>query len=215
MAAGRGIRMKPLTDKIPKAMAPISGSTLISEGIKQIKKNIENVHITVGYKGAMLAKHVIQKDVSSVINTEGKGNSWWIYNSVIKNIKEPIFVLTCDNVYEFDYMKYCNEYYKLGSPLCMIIPAKFSNKFAGDKININKEYMITKIDRNINSKIICSGVQIINPLKINQKTNKTENFNEVWKQLIKLKSIFCSKYPIKNWYAVDNINQLLNLNLKK
>ena len=38
MAAGRGIRMKPLTNKIPKAMAPISGTTLISKGIKQIKK---------------------------------------------------------------------------------------------------------------------------------------------------------------------------------
>ena len=60
MAAGRGIRMKPLTNKIPKAMAPISGTTLISKGIKQIKKNIKNVHITVGYKGSMLAKHVIE-----------------------------------------------------------------------------------------------------------------------------------------------------------
>ena len=100
MAAGRGIRMKPLTNKIPKAMAPISGTTLISKGIKQIRKNIKNVHITVGYKGSMLAKHVIENDVTSVFNTEGKENGWWIYNTVLKNLDEPMFVLTCDNVYE-------------------------------------------------------------------------------------------------------------------
>ena len=40
MAAGRGIRMQPLTDNLPKAMAPFNGSTLISEGIKELKKVI-------------------------------------------------------------------------------------------------------------------------------------------------------------------------------
>ena len=85
MAAGRGMRMRPLTDSIPKAMAPIGQSTLIANGINKLKNSIENVHITVGYKGAMLSKHVIEKDVSSVINTESKGNAWWVYNSLLKN----------------------------------------------------------------------------------------------------------------------------------
>ena len=75
MAAGRGLRMRPLTDEIPKAMAPLGSSTLISEGISRLKKEIENVHITVGYKGSMLASHVIERDVSTVINTEGKENA--------------------------------------------------------------------------------------------------------------------------------------------
>ena len=58
MAAGRGLRMRPLTDEIPKAMAPLGESTLISEGIRRLKKEINQVHITVGYKGSMLASHV-------------------------------------------------------------------------------------------------------------------------------------------------------------
>ena len=36
LAAGRGIRMQPLTNSIPKAMAPINGSTLIAKGIKKL-----------------------------------------------------------------------------------------------------------------------------------------------------------------------------------
>ena len=111
MAAGRGLRMRPLTDEIPKAMAPLGESTLISEGIRRLKKEINQVHITVGYKGSMLASHVIEKDVSSVINTEGKGNSWWLYNSLASLIDEPMFVLTCDNVIKINFT-YVYIYYE-------------------------------------------------------------------------------------------------------
>ena len=80
MAAGRGIRLRPLTDKLPKGMMPYKNTTLISSGILKLKKFIKNIHISVGYKGSILAKHVIENDVSSIINTEGKENAWWIFN---------------------------------------------------------------------------------------------------------------------------------------
>ena len=70
MAAGRGVRLKPITNKIPKGMVKFKQNTLISNGIKKIKKQIKNVHVSVGYKGPILAKHVIENKVSSIINTE-------------------------------------------------------------------------------------------------------------------------------------------------
>mgnify|MGYP006086693043 CR=1 FL=1 len=212
LAAGRGLRMQPLTDKIPKAMAPISGSTLIAERIYELKKHISNVHITVGYKGSILAKYVIEKDVNSVFNTEGKGNAWWIYNTPLKNLNEPLLVLTCDNIFDFNYKKFCNDYFTFNLPACMIVPAKYSKIYEADKILYDQNNMVKKIDRNIKSESICSGVQIINPYKINQSTEKCENFNDVWKQLIINKDIFCSNYLLKNWHAVDNLYQLDKMN---
>ena len=41
MAAGRGIRMMPLTGVIPKAMAPYRGSTIISDGIEKLSRHIK------------------------------------------------------------------------------------------------------------------------------------------------------------------------------
>ena len=96
MAGGRGMRLMPLTDIVPKAMVPYNGSTLIATGISKIRKHIPNIYITVGYKGAMLAKHVIEHNVSAIFNTEGKDNAWWIFNTLLKHLDEPIFVLTCD-----------------------------------------------------------------------------------------------------------------------
>ena len=69
LAAGRGVRMMPLTKKIPKAMVKIKNQTLILKGIKKIQKHIKNIHITVGYKGSLIAKHVIKNNVRSVLNT--------------------------------------------------------------------------------------------------------------------------------------------------
>src|SRR5437588_7228435 len=103
MAAGRGLRMMPLTDAMPKPMAPFNGSTLIAQGITRLARNIEHIHITVGYKKAMLAQHVIEHGASSVFNTESKSNCWWIYNTLLKYLDEPICVLTCDNVVDLDF----------------------------------------------------------------------------------------------------------------
>ena len=80
LAAGRGVRMMPLTKRIPKALVKVKDETLILGGIKKVKKFIQNIHITVGYKGSAIAQHVFQNNVSSVINTNGKGNAWWIFN---------------------------------------------------------------------------------------------------------------------------------------
>lgn len=211
MAAGRGMRMRPLTDQIPKAMAPLGESTLISEGIKKLKKQIKNVHITVGYKGAMLASHVIEKDVSSVINTEGKGNSWWIYNSLIKELDEPIFVLTCDNVIEMDFSSFAQEYNKFGSPACMLVPVKPVLGIDGDFILKDKNNLVLEISRDKISNLYSSGIQIINPKKINEITDNADNFSEVWSQLIKQRQLVCSKKILDKWYSVDNLTQIKEL----
>ena len=72
LAAGRGLRMMPATADLPKAMMPYLQSTLIANGIDCIRPHIDNIHVTVGYKGAMLAKHAVEHGVSSVTT----GPSW-------------------------------------------------------------------------------------------------------------------------------------------
>lgn len=213
MAAGRGTRLMPLTKKIPKGLIKFKQSSLIANGIKKLKKYINNVHITVGYKGAMLSKYVIEKDVSSVINTEGKGNSWWIYNSLLKNLDEPIWVLTCDNIVDIDFKSLSMEYFQNKAPACMIVPVYPLQGIDGDYISKDSKNMITKISRSKISSIYCSGIQIINPSKVNALTKESENFNEVWKQLIIKKEIICAKETLAKWTSIDDLNQLNEANI--
>jgi NDP-sugar pyrophosphorylase family protein len=211
LAAGRGQRMMPLTEDLPKPMAPYNGSTLIAQGIAQIAKRVEKVHVTVGYKKAMLAQHVIEYGASSVINTDGQGNSWWIYNTLFKSLNEPICVLTCDNVVDIDIDLLEEDYLKLGEPACMLVPVLPVAGLEGDFI-FHKNHVVTNLDRHEPSEIYCSGIQILNPYKINELTEEADDFYSVWKQLIDLEQLYVSAIYPKKWFAVDTVEQLVMLN---
>jgi NDP-sugar pyrophosphorylase family protein len=212
MAAGRGMRMMPLTADIPKPMASFKGSTLIVDAIKKIHHLIPALHITVGYKGAELARHVIENGVNSIFNTEGKGNAWWIFNTLMKNVDEPVLVLTCDNVVELDLELICRDYEKFGSPACMVVPVKPVEGLDGDFI-FHENHRITELNRHKPSDIYCSGIQVLNPYRINRLVEKgTEDFYTVWQTLITGKQLYTATvYPLK-WFAVDTIEQLNQIN---
>ena len=213
MAAGRGTRLMPLTKKIPKGLVKFKQSSLIASGIKKLKKYIDFVHISVGYKGPILAKHLIEEKVSSIINTDKKGNSWWIFNSVFKSLDSPLYVLTCDNVTNIDFKKIEKDYYKKKQPLCMIIPTIPVVGLSGDYI-FRKKNVVKKLSRNIKSDIYCTGIQVLNPKKINDKIKSTQNFNILWKRLIKINQLYVSDIRPKKWYTVDNIENYKNLKKK-
>ena len=210
MAAGRGTRLMPLTKKIPKGLVKFKQTSLIARGIRRLKKYIKFIHISVGYKGPILAKHLIEEKVSSIINTDKKGNSWWIFNSTFNSFDCPIFVLTCDNVTNIDFKKIEKDYYKKGQPLCMIIPTRPVNGLKGDYI-FRKKNLIKNLSRTKKSEIYCTGIQILNPKKINDRIKPTDDFNILWKRLIKIKQLFVSDIMPKKWYTVDNIDNYKNL----
>lgn len=210
MAAGRGTRLRPLTKKIPKGLIKFRQTSLIANGIKKLKKFIDFIHISVGYKGPILAKHLIEEKVSSIINTDKKGNSWWIFNSIFKSFDSPLYVLTCDNVTNIDFKKIEKDYYKKGKPICMIIPTKPIKGLAGDYI-FRKKNIIQGLSRKVKSDIYCTGIQVLNPKKINDKIKSTDDFNILWKRLIKIKQLYVSDVMPKKWYTVDNVDNYKKL----
>ncbi len=207
LAAGRGVRLKPKTNKIPKAMVKIKNQTLILSGIKKLQKYIKNIHITVGYKGSMLAKHVIENKVNSVINTDKKGNAWWIFNFPFKYIDEPIFVLTCDNITKINFSLIEKDYKMKGKPECFLIPVKPVKDLDGDYIH-RKKNIVTNLSRKTKSDIYCSGIQVVNPYRICKIIKKTDDFNQIWKSLMKKKKLIVSDIRPKNWFTIDNLKQL-------
>ena len=64
------------------------------------------------------------------------------------------------------------------------------------------------MSRKIKSDIYCSGIQIINPYKINKIVKNTTNFNKVWAKLIEKKKLKVSDVLPRNWFTIDNPNQL-------
>jgi len=211
LAAGRGMRMAPLTDAIPKPMAPYNGTTLIARGISRLAEKIEHIHVTVGYKKAMLAQHVIEHGASSVFNTEGQSNCWWLYHTMLASLNEPMFVLTCDNVIDLDLTLLEENYRALNTPPCMLVPVRPVPGLEGDYV-FHQDHLVTEISRNKETDIYCSGIQVLNPFRLNQIASEGESFYDVWQQLISQQKLFVSSVYPKKWFAVDTIEQLTTLN---
>ena len=211
MAAGRGMRMAPLTDAIPKPMAPYDGTTLIASGISRLATRVEHIHVTVGYKKAMLAQHVIEHGASSVLNTEGKSNCWWLYNTLLSHLDEPMVVLTCDNVVELDLELLEENYSSLNSPACMLVPVRPVPGLEGDYV-FHENHVVREISRLKKADIYCSGIQVLNPYRLNQITQEGASFYDMWQQLINRRQLFVSSVYPKKWFAVDTIEQLTTLN---
>ena len=211
MAAGRGMRMAPLTDAIPKPMAPYDGTTLIARGISRLAARVEHIHVTVGYKKAMLAQHVIEHGASSVLNTEGKSNCWWLYHTLLSRLDEPMVVLTCDNVVELDLELLEESYLAMNSPACMLVAVRPVPGYEGDYV-FHENHMVREISRSKETDLYCSGIQVLNPYRLNQITEEGESFYDVWQQLIDQQQLFVSSVYPKKWFAVDTIEQLTTLN---
>lgn len=215
MAAGRGNRMRPLSDELPKAMVPYQEGTLISSTLKSLKEFAKFIHVTVGYKASMLSSYLMRFGfVDTVIYTEGHGNSWWIYNSLMRYIDEPVLVLTCDNITELNIDFINREYSRVGSPACMIIPVKPIENIGGDYIEDDAGAVIS-IQRSRPTNIYASGIQVLNPTKIIALTPNDGDFYSIWKQLIKHGQLYISNIYPKAWFSVNTLEQLESLNSKE
>jgi len=58
LAGGKGTRMKPLTDEMPKPLIPLQGKPIMQHTIELLKKyGIENIIISLGYKGDKIKEY--------------------------------------------------------------------------------------------------------------------------------------------------------------
>lgn len=214
MAAGRGNRMRPLTDVTPKALAPFKGSTLIEQSISKLAAYGVSTHVTVGYLGNILAETLIRKKiVASIINTEGHDNGWWLFNSICKNLDEPLLVLTCDNVTDLDLEFISAEYERLKSPACMLVGVKPIPGIEGDLIQHN-DFCVTEISRECVGAVYASGIQVINPVTVNGIISPSENFSTIWKQLIRKQQLYVSREYKNSWFSIDTLDHLIQRNEK-
>lgn len=209
MAAGKGKRMIPLTKYIPKALVMLNGKPLISYSLEQIIKKIPNIAVTTGHCNIPLIEYSLNSGINILIDTNNKENAWWVFNTLFKEINKPVLVLTCDNLTTIDIEFIYLNYLRLNSPPCMIVPVKVNEGIQGDYIH-QDEGKIDNITPQIISSIYGSGIQVINPKKINRicKNILKYDFYAVWEYLIKESLLYCSNIYPHDWFSVNTVSQL-------
>lgn len=205
LAGGAGSRMMPLTDYVPKPLIKVNGIPLLNYVINFLNdNNIEDITVTYGYKSEIVVSYAHSK-VSGFINTYGKDNAYFLFNSNIKYINEPIIICPCDMIIKLDLEQVYKDYIDLNKPPACIIPAVTS--LDADSISADGN-LIKGISRGNISDKYCTGVQIINPYVINQILPPLTNFYDVWNYLINKGLLYMTNVMPSEWKVFDKIKDL-------
>jgi len=205
LSGGFGNRMKPVTNYIPKALVEVGGKPLINhvfDMVGDVKK-----YVTYGHKSDILL-NTTRLIVDGYINTTGKDNAYFLYNSFIKHINEPIIVSPCDMVMDIDLDEVYTDYIEMGSPIIMVVGVEPVKGVDGDFIEYDGINTITNLSRENKTNRYCSGLQIINPHRVNLTTNKCDNFYGVWKQVMDAGHLKISNILPTKWKCYDDITQI-------
>jgi NDP-sugar pyrophosphorylase family protein len=110
LAGGRGTRLAPITDAVPKPLLEINGKPTIEWIVEEIAKNgIENIYFSLGYRAEQIKEHLEGLDTDLnfryIIEKEPLGTGGAIKLSLATIMKEPskgIFITYGDELFRID-----------------------------------------------------------------------------------------------------------------
>jgi NDP-sugar pyrophosphorylase family protein len=114
MAAGRGSRMKELTDTIPKSMLHVNGKPLLEYKLDALPNEVDEVIIVVKYLGEVIRKHFGDSYkgmkiyyVEQESPTAGTADAIWKAKPYITG---KFFAMNGDNIYAPQDMQKCLQH---------------------------------------------------------------------------------------------------------
>ena len=76
LCGGKGVRLRPLSDQFPKAMAPVNGRPMLEHIFDFFKsKGFLNFRMCIGYKGEVVKKHFAKATKSKNLKFSDEGVS--------------------------------------------------------------------------------------------------------------------------------------------
>jgi len=180
LAGGLATRMKPITEKIPKAMLDIDGRPFIYHQLSLLKKKgINRVILCVGFLGEMIESYVgngtkFQLDVKYSYDGDKLLGTGGAIKKAQKYLDDAFFVLYGDSYLDVDYGKIEAAFLKLPRKGLMTV---FRNEGKWDTSNVifrnNEILMYSKKERTEEMDYIDYGLGILNKAVLHYYENET------------------------------------------
>ncbi|MDB9807964.1 sugar phosphate nucleotidyltransferase [Candidatus Pelagibacter sp.] len=204
MAGGKGKRLRPFTNKIPKPLLPVNGKPIIERIILIAKKQgIKNFVISVNYLGNKIKSYLkngkkFNVNIRYINEDRPLGTAGSLY--YFKNSKLPFIVSNADIISNINYREMLEYHKKLKSYITIGAISNFEKNHYGNIIF--KKNRVQRIEEKVEKKsFINSGIYVVNP-NINQffKSKKFFHMTEfIESAIFKKKKIHL--FPIHEyWY---------------
>lgn len=172
MAGGKGSRLKPLTNVIPKPLVPVGDKTILEVIMDQFEEiGCHKFYMSVNYKADMMKYYLSQLEHSYDIEffMEDKPLGTIGSVSLLKGkITTPFFVSNCDSINEQDYRD-VYDYHKSNHNDMTIVTMVKSFKIPYGVIETGEDgLMIDLKEKPEHTYMVNSGVYILNPELIDE-----------------------------------------------
>ena len=202
LAGGRGKRLRPITDKIPKPLIPINNKPLIERTIKYLKKyGITEIIISSGYKSNLIEKFLKKeknfgcKIIFSIEKTPlGTGGA---IKKALKHVNEKSFlVLNGDIVTNIDLKKILKKPNTIAAN-------ELKTKFGTMNIKNNKILKFNE-KKDVTNVWMNPGIYhlSINTEKLIPKKGSLEGM--VFPKMAKNKTLETVKFKNVLWFSIDS-----------
>ena len=172
MAGGKGTRLKPLTNVIPKPLIPIGDKTILEEIMNQFESiGCQKFYMSINYKSDMIRFYLDQLDHYYDIEFFEEPKPLGTIGSVslLKGkITTPFFVSNCDIIIDQD-LRDVYEYHQNNHNDLTIVTAVKSFKIPYGVIETGEDGLMTGLqEKPEQTYMINTGVYILNPELINE-----------------------------------------------
>jgi len=172
MAGGKGTRLKPLTNVIPKPLVPVGDKTILEVIMDQFELiGCHKFYMSVNYKADMMKYYLSQLDHNYDIEffMEDKPLGTIGSVSLLKGkINTPFFVSNCDSINEQDYRDVYDYHVNNHNDMTIVTMVK-SFKIPYGVIETGEDGLMVDLkEKPEHTYMVNSGVYILNPELINE-----------------------------------------------
>ena len=207
MAGGKGTRLEPFTNVLPKPLVPINNKPVIEHVIEKfLKNNISNFFITLNYKSKILKAFFqeMKKDFKLTFIDEPRPLGTAGALSLLANkIKKPFLVTNCDTIINADFDDLLNFHIANRNDITLVASAK-KYVIPYGTCKLNKKGYLQKIQEKPKFNFLVNiGLYVMNPNLINLiPKNKFYNMTDLISAARK-KNKQIGVYPIEEESWID------------
>jgi len=214
MAGGKGKRLRPFTNKIPKPLLPVNGKPIIERIIITAKKQgIRNFVISINYLGNKIKSYLnngnkLDVNIRYINENKPLGTAGSLY--YYKKNRLPFIVSNADVISNISYREMIDYHNKLNSFITIGAISNYEKNHYGEIIFNNNR--VKKIEEKIEKKsFINSGIYILNPSVLNFFKSKKFIHMTDFIELAISKKKKVHVFPIhENWYDYGIKEKYLN-----
>ncbi len=205
LAGGRGKRLSPITDYVPKPLIPIKNTPIIEWQIKYLKKyGVNEVIICTSYKTKMIENYLSMKNIDIKIKFSieklplGTGGAIKKAGKMIKD--KSFFVINGDVITNIDLRKLSKKPNSIAS-------IELRTKFGTLETNGNK---ISKFreKKEISNLWMNAGIYYLQKEILKDLPNKGDIEKTLFPSYAKKGKLNTIKFKKIKWYSIDSIKDI-------